>query len=261
MELGFTFNYGNRTTAQQGVDQVPNIENEKTSSRIYAFDVALGFWQDLSVRASLPLLEVDFTEGDESGNEIGIGDLSLWLKYGKALGGVRKPLKLGIALGAFVPTGGSIQSGIPSNPNFVSGTVDPALSMDINYDIGSYFGIFARFFTRLPFFKNNDGYQAGSSIIYILGFNLRLMKSLMPSIALTGLNRFHDHQAGDKVYDSGGDWIFLTPGLSYIFDWKPLAGLSLHTEAQIPVYQFLHGTQLADKFTISFSVAYSFSVH
>ena len=46
-----------------------------------------------------PLVDLSFSEGDESGREFGIGDLSVWLRYGVALGGVRKPLKIGAAAG------------------------------------------------------------------------------------------------------------------------------------------------------------------
>ncbi len=237
-----------------------NPENEKTSSRIYGFEAAMGIWRGLSARVSFPLLEVDFAEGGESGSEFGLGDLSLWLRYGVAFGGVRKPLRLGVAIGAFFPTGGTVQSDIPSNPNFVSGTMDPLLSLDASYEINSMVSVFTRVFTRMPSYENTDGYQAGASFVYMGGLQFRLFESLMPSIALTGLNRIGDQQDGATVPDSGGDWIYLTPGLAYAFTGEMLRGLSLYASAQIPVYQFLNGTQLAEDFNLTLGLAYGFGL-
>jgi hypothetical protein len=113
---------------------------------------------------------------------------------------------------------------------------------------------------RLPFYDNNEGYRAGISLVYMCGLNVRLFDSLIPSLALTGLNRTRDKRNDREVNDSGGEWIYLTPGLAYVFTRKPLKGLSLFVNAQVPVYQFLHGTQLAEDFNFTIGVAYRFTV-
>lgn len=207
-----------------------------------------------------PLVDVSFSEGDESGREFGIGDLSFWLRYGVALGGVRKPLKIGVAAGVFLPTGGTVQSDIPSNPNFVSGTVDPLVSADINYDLGFGLGFYARLFARLVAYESSDYYRAGHSVVYMGGVHYRLFKSLMPSLGLTALNRSSERLSGITRPNSGGDWIYLTPSISYVFTRGSLSGLSLFATAQIPLYQFLHGTQLGEDFNITVGAAYGFNI-
>jgi hypothetical protein len=220
----------------------------------------MGIWKGLSARLMFPLVDLSYSEGDESGTEFGIGDLSAWLRYGFALGGVRKPLKIGVALGAFLPTGGTVQSDIPSNPNFVSGTVDPLVSADVNYDLDFGLGFYARVFARLVAYEDSDGYRAGHTVVYMGGVHYRLFGSLMPSLGLTALNRLSERVRETTLPDSGGDWIYLTPNISYVFTSGPLSGLSLYATFQIPVYQFLHGTQLAEEFNFTVGAAYGFNI-
>jgi hypothetical protein len=258
-ELGFSFNYGRRSTPRSGVDELPDPEGENTQSRVYAFDLGLGIWRSLSARVMFPMVDVSFEEGDESGTEFGIGDLSVWLRYGWDLGGYKKPLKLGLAAGFFLPTGGTVQSDIPSNPNFVSGTVDPLLSLDASYDLESGLGFFARVFARLVAYES-DNYRAGHTLVYMGGIHYRLFESLLPSLGLTGLNRTHEEHFGIQQPNSGGDWIYLTPSISYVFREGPLGGLSLYLTFQIPVYQFLHGTQLSEEFNFTVGASYGFEL-
>jgi hypothetical protein len=259
-EVGFSFNYGRRSGPQRGVDPIADPEDENTQSRVYAFDLGLGIWKGLSARLMFPMVDVSFSEGDVSGSEFGIGDLSFWLRYGVALGGVRKPLKIGAAVGVFLPTGGTVQSDIPSNPNFVSGTVDPLISADVNYDLDFGLGFYARIFARLVAYESSDYYQAGHTVVYMGVVHYRLFGSLMPSLGLTALNRSSEEFFGVTQPNSGGDWIYLTPNVSYVFTSGPLSGLSLFITAQIPLYQFLHGTQLAEEFNFTVGAAYGFQV-
>ena len=226
---------------------------------MYSFDLGLGLWRGISARVMFPMVDVSFEEGEESGSEFGIGDLSVWLRYGLDLGGHTKPLKLGLAAGVFLPTGGTVQSDIPSNPNFVSGTVDPLVSLDASYTTDFNLGFFARVFARLVAYQSDD-YRAGHSLVYMTGIHYLLLESLLPSLGLTFLNRTREEVAGIEQPNSGGDWIYVTPSLSYVFRKGVLAGLSLNLTAQIPVYQFLHGTQLGEEFNITAGATYQFQL-
>jgi hypothetical protein len=60
--------------------------------------------------------------------------------------------------------------------------------------------------------------------------------------------------------NSGGDFFYLTPALSYMFVRGPLAGLAFYATAQIPLRQRLNGTQLAEDFSLTIGVAYGFQL-
>jgi hypothetical protein len=260
MDLGLMFSIGQRSRPQEGVDRVPDLENEHSSSRVYTFHAGLGLWRGLSARLTFPMLEVAFSEGDDSGSDFGIGDLSVLMHYGWSLGSIRSPLRIGISAGSFLPTGGSVQSDIPSNPNFVSGTVDPQLGLDLTYDLEFGLGFYARGLARLVIYENGDDYQAGHSLVYMAGLHYRFFRSLMPALGLTFLNKLPDQQNGAQVGDTGGDWVYINPSLSYVFTSGPVAGLRLMVTAQVPVYQFVHGAQLGEDFSLTFGVAYGFEL-
>jgi hypothetical protein len=115
-------------------------------------------------------------------------------------------------------------------------------------------------FSRLVAYDNSDGYRAGHSLVYGGGVRYRLWRSLLPSVGLLALHRLNDTKQGAEVSDAGGDWLYLTPGLGYMVLKGPLAGLSLNIVGQIPLFQHLNGTQLAEDFSLSFAVAYGFQL-
>lgn len=239
---------------QRGSAVVANLEDESTNARVYAFEASLGVWRGLSARAIFPILDVSWDKGEQSGREAAIGDMSLMGRYDYGPAG--KPWRVALTAGAYLPTGsGAGASAIPANPNFISGTVDPVLGVDGSYELDFGLGFYVQSFARLVLYRD-DGYQAGHSLVYGGGARYRLFRSLLPSLGVTVLHRARDDGPLGPAVNSGGDWLYLTPGLSYMFVRGPLAGLGLYAVGQIPLYQNLNGMQLAEDFSISFGLSF-----
>jgi hypothetical protein len=82
--------------------------------------------------------------------------------------------------------------------------------------------------------------ESGSSLFLMLGAGGEL--------------RGYETQDAARIGDSGGSIIFLAPGAQYIMSSKILFGVTM----QLPVYQYLGGTQFAQSYRLMTSAQYIF---
>lgn len=117
--------------------------------------------------------------------------------------------------------------------------------------------------------------HAGHSIVSGCGIFYNLTPNLRITTGLTFLNRQPDknaqHEDSDNASHSehpdsqeaegtGIDAIYINPALRYRITQGMFKDLQFSLVAQLPIYQFVYGRQLADTFTISFGLAYTLSL-
>ncbi|MDJ0764413.1 MAG: hypothetical protein QNJ97_15660 [Myxococcota bacterium] len=238
------------------------MQNDDTSSRIYTLDVSYGIVKGLSVKTTLSFLDV-IASNDVSGkvHEFGMGDIPVVASYLFQQDEIPAKWRLNVGLGVFVPTGKSFKNDIPSNPNFVSGTVDPLATAYWSYDIRAALGLFSHAFTRVVLDENKDKYRAGSTILYGAGARLRYFETFVIALGINVLHRFKDKENGEASAMTGGDWVFFSPTLSYLFATGTLSGFSMRISAQVPIYQRVNGMQLAEDFNIFTGVGYGLQLY
>jgi hypothetical protein len=280
--MGCAYTFSARDEMQRGTNEVANPNNTQTMARIVTFSAGLGLWRNLSLGISLPILrvtaiedpppemeqrappEMDGMEGmdmhDAGGTTsvTGLGDISLVLHYLFVSEQIPPTWRLGFGAGVYLPTGGTTEEEIPANAAFRSGTVDPLLTYNGSYDFPSGFGLFTVAFARLVLAENADRYRASHSISYGGGVRYSFRHSVVLSLGVTALHRFHDESHGQPVADTGGDWLYLSPAVSYQATSGLMKGLSVFIAVNSPVYQRLNATQLAEDFNFSFGVGYGF---
>lgn len=90
--------------------------------------------------------------------------------------------------------------------------------------------------------SDDDGYEPGDEFALDLGMSRPLIGELtgMLQLNLSSKGRLREDQAPEHEADSGGDFVFVSPGLGYrLFD-----ALQVYGFAQLPVYQDVNGVQL-----------------
>lgn len=295
-DLGLT--YSQRTYKHAGSSRTMNPNEATTNSRVYSFNFGWGVWKGLSLSSAFTVLDVTARETETffppdgaSGeglkahhkeHHFGIGDLPVLICYQFNEGSMPPRWQLRLGSGVYLPTGSSFDTEIPSNSNFVSGTVDPAINVDGSMAINAVIGIYAQGFGRLVLYENEDEFRAGSTILYGGGIRLRHFESLVFAFGLNALHKLEDTMGNAIDHDaaglsrenssdlsamdmaeegSGGHWVYFAPSLSYLVLKGALTGWSLIASAQVPLYQHLNGVQLAEDFNVSFNIGYGFELY
>lgn len=118
---------------------------------------------------------------------------------------------------------------------------------------------------RLSFYADVQGklntegaqdFQAGNGVFYDLTADYVLLpqRNMFVLLELNGISTSRAEQAGRTVRDSGGQLLFISPGLQYL----PLPYLILEASVQVPIYRDLNGRQLAPDWSVVVGVRYLF---
>ena len=90
-------------------------------------------------------------------------------------------------------------------------------------------------------------------------FSLGVQKSLLlkrigftPSVFVRYRNTIADKIDGSKVAGTGGNWIYLNPGLSIDIN----NNFSINASGELPLYRNLKGTQLTNSYRFNIGIAY-----
>jgi hypothetical protein len=183
----------------------------------------------------------------------GFGDLSLNLKYlFYQKDAPRESTRAVLTGGIKLPTGEDNKKGLPPPLQDGSGSHD--------YNLGF---IISRFKERIGMSADlvytlkteaND-FEFGDTLKYDLALGYRLIpavyetypaKQLNLYIELNGTYAWKNEDNGVKVDDSGGNTIFLSPGIQLI-PWRTLL---FEASFQIPVFEDLNGKQLEPDYAI-----------
>lgn len=98
---------------------------------------------------------------------------------------------------------------------------------------------FAQTLWQVPL-KNRDDYRPGNRLSLDVGYRYAATEKVGLLAQLNYLHRGRDSGGQAERTDSGGEFVFVSPGLSYAFT----PGIQLYGFVQKPVYQRVNGVQL-----------------
>jgi hypothetical protein len=103
-------------------------------------------------------------------------------------------------------------------------------------------------------FNERDDYRPGNRLFADLGWRARLWGPLAYEIQLNGVLRDRDDGDEAEPDDSGGEFVYLSPGLSLAL------GRSAQTYlfVQLPLYQHVNGVQLTADWAFAGGVSVRF---
>jgi hypothetical protein len=205
----------------------------------------------------------------------GLGDAVLLLKY-KALSIDQDNTTLTIAAGVKFPLGASDlkdQSGITLNADLQPGsgawdgilwsqfthnlTFRPSMSFaaTATYSRKGVNDNYLAVFNPTSNQTNAQAYKFGDEYQVMLSLSDRLLLGnalIDPSITFRYRKAFTDQQNDIDLPNTGGEWIFFTPGISY---WL-LDKLSLNANIDLPVYSFIEGLQVTPTYRLNVGIYY-----
>jgi hypothetical protein len=260
-------------TLKEGTESVTDPADQAVTSFEEDIEFVYGATRDLTLGVSQPILERRLRFDDPAGERRtisaeGPGDLTLVGVYR----GYRKDVERGttqVSLlgGLKLPFGATDVE--DSNLPRLTGKPGTRLPPDLQLGSGSVDGIvgLAAFHNmdRLSFYGDVQGklntkgaqdFQAGNSLFYDLAADYVLFpqRNMFVLLELNGVSTSRADQAGRTVRDSGGQLLFLSPGLLYL----PVPNLILETSVQVPIHRDLNERQLAPDWSVVVGLRYLF---
>ena len=171
----------------------------------------------------------------------GIGDLRVNLLHPYAI----DDGTFGVQVGLKLPTGkfNEVNSqGVLAERNLQpgTGTTDALLGAFYNVKLeGDASMLFAQFVWQKPF-GQHDGYAPGQRFALDIGYSYAMTLKAKALLQLNLLAKDRDQGVNAEPEESGGQFVFISPGLSYLLtpQWQ------LYGFVQLPLYQYVNGTQL-----------------
>ena len=120
-----------------------------------------------------------------------------------------------------------------------SGTADLLLGGYFRRVLGSGSSWFADALWQQPL-DSHDEFRPGARLSLDVGYRREMSDRLGLMLQLNFLHRARDGGDQAEPADSGGKFLFLSPGLSYALG----KNLQLYTFLQLPLYQYVNGVQL-----------------
>ncbi len=235
--------------------------DQATRARVYTGQLDYGLTNRLALQATLPLLSVDFINlGSVQDSDTKFGDLTLVAQYFWSFGYFAAPTMLSAGAGTNIPVGEGIENPISSDKNFISGTVDPVFLASMVFSLQGPWSANANLYARPILSESDDGTKSGTFFLYGIGTAYSLIFSnqsgLDFSFRMNALHRAKDKRDGQVFASSGGDWIYVSPGITYSILGRGIHGLQLWSNLEIPIYQNVNGSQLTEDWTARFGLSY-----
>ncbi len=216
--------------------------------------LVFGASQRLSVFATLPILAREKLEtGGDTDRDSAIGDLRLLARYTLYIDDYA-PLstrRVALLAGVDLPTGAD-RFGTPTFDPIFGGVATWAADRH-EVDVDSLVTVGTR----------RHGFEAADRVRYDVAYRYRLwparfggrLVQLNGILELNGLWSGHARDHGERVRDSGGSVLFLSPGLQ----WAALRWIA-EFSVQIPIVQNLNGDQVETDFIGVLSIRIPFSL-
>ncbi|MDN3643808.1 hypothetical protein QWY87_13910 [Lutimonas halocynthiae] len=263
-QLSLSYDYNRLNTLLSGSDQIDDDSRLRITQSLL-FNSGYTITNDLSVELLLTYINQK-REIDQFGNinideTYGIGDAVLLFKYNfnDLLGG-SNTLRLG--LGPKIPLGATDKTndnGILLNPDLQPGSGAWDLILWSTYlqsfdfrPSGTFSGslIYRYTGTNNNYFNNNTTYRFGSEFQAFLNYTDQFLVSktlLDPGLGVKYRQTSEDEIGGASLENTGGKWVNLVPSLNIHLS-KSLLFIS---KAEIPLYNYVEGTQLTPTFRIT----------
>ena len=247
---------------QVAVGEIPNHDDEvRTINRNTMYSLDYSSDQNWGLSIQLPVLNRDHLhthhhqgeQESESWRYSEVGDIRLMGRY------VIDPQSFGLIAGLKLPSGEievtngegdlaerTLQPG--------TGTTDALLGV---YDHQPFEGSnYSWFWQGMVQIATNDhkGYRPGNSTTFDAGLRYALTQKLGLLAQANLLIKAQDKGIEAEPEESGGRYLFVSPGASYSIDQS----MQLYGFLQLPVAQFVNGTQLTADYSFSAGVSVRF---
>jgi hypothetical protein len=270
-QVSFSYDFNYLNTLKNGSNNLDDNSRERTTKSLI-IQSSYGLTKNLAIDIFVPYIIQNRTIL-QFGNQYktttqGIGDAALLMKY-NILGGVfGSDLLLG--LGPKAPTGKTNYT----NDDGIQ------LNADLQPGSGSWDGIFYGLFIKQAGFRpsvsysistvyslkgtNNEyfdeqSYHFGNELMMVLSVSDNLMikeNILNTSISFRYREQKLDIVDDDHLPNTGGSWMFLTPGLAYF----PRPDWSINLSGDVPIYANVNGVQLTTTYRINVGIYMTFRI-
>jgi hypothetical protein len=266
--LAFSFFKRNYSDHYFSGDQPTNFSYLTNDYADYAgTNLSYGITNRFTVQASLGYFTAKVenfnipTIGQQQFFAQGLSDLELFLKY-NCYGSATKPLSVTVSGGVKLPTG-----------PYKLAHDNVQLTRDVQPGTGAYSAL-AIFYLQLKPFKNKknvillnsrfdmngvnpQGYQYGFGNTNTISSVIRLARDISFIVMLRNENRDCDRIGGKNLFSSSSTRLFASPGISAMLGHEMMFAFY----ADVPIYQYYAGTQLASKYAFSVSLSKLFELH
>jgi hypothetical protein len=203
----------------------------------------------------------DGTRTPEEWNFTSLGDIRVAGRYQFPVGAQdpSQPRLLGLLFGLKLPTGNTTEmnaEGERAERSLQPGTGTTDAFIGAYYQVqlpahGLFWFLQAAFTTPLNSYHE---YRPGNKVTADLGLTYQATERLSLLLQLNTLWRGRDIGAEAEPDESGGTFVFVSPGVSFNLGHH----LQLYALVQLPVYQYVNGTQLTADWGATAGIGYRF---
>ncbi len=218
----------------------------------------------LVIGGAIPYLDKDLDIKGPGGtthfSEGGLGDLHLFAEYAFFVKDEREKTTRAILIGGIdLPTGSHGNPDLPQGLWNGSGAVNYSIGAAFSY-IPAKWGLYTDLIYRIT--TEGSGFEFGDTLRYDLAVGYRLWPGIYETYPSPQINIFLEFNGlweqknrdfrsdGNKIHDSGGNRIFLSPGIQFI----PGRAFLIEASVQIPLVENLNGDQLKTDFQANFGL-------
>jgi hypothetical protein len=245
-------------TALRSFVKVSREANGGQSLHVIQIPTILGYnlATDAVVNVVVPYLVKEMKTADKRHLDArGVGDISLTGKYRLYREDVpRGSTQFSLIGGLELPTGSTTKRKdgvkLPRPLQLGSGGVDPFFGLAASW-ISAFHAVEGG--VQFKYNSRHDGFRFGTVTHYDIAYAYQLypkwpIENAQLSLLLefNGEHRERNVRGGNKVSASGGDTIFLSPGIQYIF----LDNALVETSFQFPVLDRVNGKQLQQDYRV-----------
>ncbi|MBL1215700.1 MAG: hypothetical protein HND52_20200 [Ignavibacteriae bacterium] len=264
-QFGITYEYNSLNSVYAGASKLNDDTRERLTQSII-IETNYGITNSFRLTALFSFVNqtrsIDPIYGIS--NELssrGFGDALIMLKYNLISLNILDNRELAFGAGLKVPLGKS---------EITSGEI--LLPADMQPGTGSWDGVFwayysEKLFVELPlnifinasykinstnerFGINRGGYKFGNEFISSIGFGYRTDTFIDFTLFARFRNTNPDEFGDQDISNTGGNWLYLVPGINF----KIYQTLTARLSSQLPLYRELKGTQLTTTFTTALSL-------
>ncbi len=256
LRLNLRYEYTDQNQLRSGADKaeaagVPGTEDEtRTLNRNLQLGLDYAFNPAWAVLVQLPVVQRnhrhvhnEIPPESETWNFTALSDLRVSGRYQTALG---SDAAAGVQFGLKLPTGKFDETNLDGvlaerslQPG--SGTTDTLLGIYTYHRLeGDATTLFVQGLWQRPLAERDD-YRPGQQVTVDAGLRYALTRGLNAQLQLNLLWKDRDQGLNAEPDDSGGRYVFLSPGASYALTphWQ------LYGFVQLPLYQYVNGTQIS----------------
>jgi len=266
LQINLNYDWNNLQTLKSGDTKLDDQLRQRETHSLM-LEMGYTFSPKFSLDLFVPGIRQERTIQAPNGGETfvatnGIGDVVILPKYHFGNG-------LIAGIGIKLPTGKSDHKSngiaLPADLQPGSGATDIISYLSYQAPLGksptrSFFGsaIFRRTGTNTDYLNSTSTYQFGNELQIMAGVSDRwssLPIMIDPSIQVRYRKAGRDFFNDNEFPSSGGDFVFITPSLSFVVT----PSFSFNLGASLPVYSYVNDTQLSP--TVRLKTGISFQTH